>query len=155
MKKIIRFMLLGWVLALVSCATPGFDRAWKQSLSAGAPAVGEVTGAWTGEWTSAANGHTGKLRCLVERKDADTLSFRYWATWAGWMKASFRVEGGLQPRPDGSYRVEGSKKMFPWGTYSHEGVISPDHLKAGFRSARSNLGTFEMHRPSTGANPSE
>jgi hypothetical protein len=147
MKQFGRVLLGSSLLALASCATPGFDRAWKQSVSS-APRRGEVTGAWAGTWTSAANGHTGKLRCLVEQKDEDTLSFRYWASWAGWMQATFRAEGDVQPGPDGRYRVKGTKKMFPWGTYSHEGVISPDHMEASFRSERSNLGRFEMSRPS-------
>jgi len=140
---------LGWsaVLLLASCATPGFDRAWKKSLKAGSAGHREVTGPWEGHWSSSANGHTGKLRCLVEQKDEDTLVFRYWATWGGWMKGSFLVDGDIQRRSDGGYDLEGSKRLGPWGTYSHEGVISPDRLDSSFRSERANLGSFRMERP--------
>ncbi len=146
MKRLVQVLLSSAAMALASCATPGFDRAWKQSMAAPIP-KNDVTGPWTGEWISAANGHSGQLRCLVERKDEDTLSFRYWATWAGWMKASFRMEGDVKRRPDGRYDLEGTKKMFPWGTYAQEGVLAPDRLQSSFRSERSNLGTFQLERP--------
>jgi len=146
MKWLARALVWSSVLVLASCATPGFDRAWKQSLSAGPAGGAEVTGPWIGEWLSGANGHTGKLRCLVEQKDEDTFAFRYWATWGGWMKGSFRVDGDIRPRADGGYAVDGSKRLGPWGTSSHEGVIAPDRLEASFRSKRSNLGTFRMER---------
>jgi hypothetical protein len=133
-------------LALCSCATPGFERAWKRA-AASPPPAGDVTGPWTGEWSSVANGHAGKLRCLVERQDEDTLEFRYWATWAGWMKGSFQVTGDIQPGPDGSLVVEGTKRLFPFGTYSHTGTLRPDGIEAEFRSKKKNLGSFRLERP--------
>jgi len=133
-------------LALCSCATPGFERAWKRAAATPTPA-GDVTGRWTGEWSSVANGHTGKLRCLVERQDEDTLEFRYWASWAGWMKGSFQVTGDVRPRPDGSLAVEGTKRLFPFGTYSHTGTLRPEKIEAEFRSEDKNLGSFRLERP--------
>jgi hypothetical protein len=142
-----QWLICGFAMMLVSCATPGFERAWKKSVAAGPSVKSDVTGAWAGEWSSAANGHTGKLRCLVERKDEDSLSFWYWASWHGWLTGTFRVEGDAQSLDGGTYEIKGSKKLGPWGTYSHEGVIGSSRFDAGFRSERSNLGAFHLVRP--------
>ena len=147
MKRMTYLVVGAMALLLASCATPGFERAWKKSVSASPAKAGDVTGPWTGEWASDANGHTGKLRCLVERKDEDTLSFRYWASWHGWLTGTFRLDGEAQRRADGSYLVRGDKRMIPWGTYSHEAEIDPSRFDATFSSGQQNLGTFRMERP--------
>jgi hypothetical protein len=61
MKRLGYLLVGALALLLASCATPGFERAWKKSVSAGPAKTGDVVGPWTGEWTSDANGHTGKF----------------------------------------------------------------------------------------------
>ena len=138
-------LLVSFLLA--SCS--GFRRDWRDALSAKPPAPGSIEGAWEGTWRSEVNGHTGRLRCLVS--DAKAASgerdFRYWATWKGFLSATFPSVHQVRRTRDG-FSFSGEHRMADWagGLYHYEGAVKDDRFKATYKCALDH-GVFEMRRP--------
>jgi hypothetical protein len=133
--------------ALTSCATSRYERLWKSTLHTPAPAP---SGCWEGQWRSEANGHNGKLRCIV-RPSREGYQFHYQATWAKFLTGEFSIQCPLQPAPANTWKVTGSKDLGPTlgGTFTHEAVLTPAKLDARY-NAKFDHGTMHLHRAKSG-----
>lgn len=133
-------------LLLSSCAGPAFHRAWREA--GNQPAEG-VVGRWEGTWTSEANSHHGKLRCVVSApgKPGEPHQFYYRATWMGVLSGSYRAPH--QVKADGKERwtFSGEHKMPDWagGLYRYEGTIEGDQFQADYR-CRLDHGSYKLTR---------
>ena len=144
----LRHFALALILAsfLSSCAGPGFNKKWEAALAEHPAPHTEITGPWQGSWESDANGHSGKLKAIVDEAGEDTYNFQYWATWGRVMSGTFELESTGETS-GGVTRVTGQKKLGPFGRYNHEAEITPNAFKAKFSSDKKNLGNFELSRP--------
>jgi hypothetical protein len=142
MKRIARLAVIA-TLGLVSCASPSYKRNWETTLRANAT---PPKGCWEGTWVSAANGHTGKLRCIVSDAPAG-YRFHYQATWAKFLSGEFSLVCPAIKTGPATWTVSGSKDLGAamGGTFTHEAQITADRIKAGYRS-KLDHGTMELHR---------
>jgi len=128
------------------CGCSSFNRAWRNDAPTPAP-TGSIEGRWEGHWLSDANGHTGKLRCLLSR-DADgeyTAWFR--ATYMSLFSFSYRVPLQVEAQ-DGVWRFHGSEDLgkLAGGVYHYLGSATPTNFHSIYDSPYDH-GTFEMLRP--------
>ena len=141
---------LCFVGGLSSCSGIRFERDWKQALTHPTPAP---AGCWEGHWKSDANGHTGKLRCLVETSGTDPLDlkFRYLATWQEFLQATFTINCRAVAQGAGRWKVTGTKDLGSMlgGAFSHQGAITPQTIRARYTS-RLDQGVMELERPVAG-----
>lgn len=130
---------------LVSCSS-AFHREWKAALKAGKKPG--VEGAWQGTWVSAANGHHGKLRCVVGpvKNAAGDHDFHYHATWQGIISGAYLAEHRVQAAK-GGWTFSGQHDMPNWagGRYTYGGTIQGDAFNACYQCAK-DKGTFQMQR---------
>lgn len=138
---------------LPSCGSD-FRQAWKRDICPAPPPANGVAGKWEGTWLSSANGHHGKLRCVVsgalEEGKLYTKGdheFFYRATWKSILSGSYKAIHNVQKQKDGSYLFKGEHKMPDWagGLYHYEGTIKGDEFKANYRCSIDN-GTYTMKR---------
>lgn len=143
-----RLLLLAALLScgfLSSCSV-AFNREWKAAVKAD-PKAG-VEGAWAGTWKSEANGHHGKLRCIVgpaknSRGDRD---FHYHATWMGILSGAYRSTHQVTPTPSGA-TFQGQHQMPAWagGLYTYKGTIKGGDFHATYECAKDH-GAYALKR---------
>ncbi len=152
MKSLSKTLLSVFCLCLfVSCGGRNFDSSWQQTNKKyQTGSRNPVTGPWEGTWLSAANGHKGKLRCVISPIEKTTASgsylFRYWATWAGPLQGGFDAEFDVE-KMGSQYHVQGTHDLGTFGSFQHEGVIQGNNFEATYRSSSGDHGTFNLHRP--------
>jgi hypothetical protein len=145
----LRFAFPLLVLTVLSSCSSDFRSAWKK-----APVTEAVEGKWEGTWLSAANGHHGKLRCVVSEPlmpgkffaVKGDHTFRYHATWMKILSGSYMAVHNVQKKGDG-YTFKGDHQMPEWagGKYHYEGTIKGDDFNACYESAM-DRGTYTMKR---------
>ncbi len=149
----IRFALSFLVLSLLSSCSSDFRKAWKCDICPAPPPANGVAGKWEGTWVSAANGHHGKLRCVVSGPlevgkyfAKGDHSFFYHATWKSILSGSYKAIHNVQKKGAG-YVFKGDHQMPDWagGKYHYEGTIKGDDFNACYESAM-DRGTFTMKR---------
>ena len=74
--RILAFSLLWLVVA--GCST--FNHDWKNAAAQSVPGD-NISGRWDGSWQSEANGHSGRLRCLITKQDAGQYQARFHANY--------------------------------------------------------------------------
>ena len=145
------FALFAPLLLLLSGCGMRFERDWKMAIEEHAAGnTTAVTGPWTGSWETETNGHTGDLRCLVERPDDlkdDTYRFRYHATWGKIFQGGYTADYDVKRSGGGGYSVKGSKDLGMFGEFSHDGTIRGEAFNATYESSGGDTGTFLMKRP--------
>lgn len=146
MKTTHVFLSLALAALLSSCAGPRFNKQWEAALAEQSDSPASITGPWEGTWLSEKNGHTGKLRAIVDETGEDTYNFLYWATWGPGIRGTFQIDCEGE-ETNGVTKVRGEKKLGPFGVYGHDAEITPKDFDATFSSEKENLGTFEMSRP--------
>lgn len=149
-SQLLRFSLAVFVLTLLPSCCSDFRAAWKK-----APVTESVEGKWAGTWQSAANGHHGKLRCvidnprhaLVSRDLSSDHEFFYHATWMKILSGGYKTFHHVVQKKDGTYIFKGDHQMPDWagGKYHYEGTIKGDVFNASYKCAK-DRGTFTMER---------
>lgn len=142
-SPLLRLAVLALVVILLPSCGSDFRAAWKK-----APASTGVEGKWAGTWLSEANGHHGKLRCVVGRsQEAQSREFFYHATWKSILSGSYKAMHNVQRQKDGTYTFKGEHKMPDWagGLYHYTGTIKGDDFNASYKSSMDH-GTYTMKR---------
>jgi hypothetical protein len=152
-SHLLRFVLLGFLLAFLPSCGLSFRSAWKKPASNAG-----VSGKWEGTWLSTASGHTGKLRAVIsepgplfpaskQQPKAIPHQFFYHCTWRGILSAAFKTTHHVTSLKNGTYTFKGDHQMPQWvgGTYHYEGTIKGDEFNACYESAM-DRGTFTMKR---------
>ncbi|MBI5772702.1 MAG: hypothetical protein HZA89_03040 [Verrucomicrobia bacterium] len=138
--------MLSLALLFFTAGCSSFHRDWKQR-AAPAPAPDALEGRWEGTWLSGANGHTGKLRCIVTRIEGDKYQFQYWATFWKIFRASYTVY--FDAKKSGvTYQLTGTSDL-GWlggGVYEYQGAVNGTNFSATYKS-KADHGTFKMSRP--------
>jgi hypothetical protein len=155
----LRFILPLLVLIMLPSCGSDFRKAWKRDICPAPPPANGVVGKWEGTWLSAANGHHGKLRCVVGEpkeymmvsyvpsKNSDAYCFHYHATWMKILSGSYKAFHHVVRNKDGSHTFKGDHQMPDWagGKYHYEGTIKGDDFNACYESAM-DRGTYTMKR---------
>jgi hypothetical protein len=157
------------MIALLACAVVvaaggcSFDRRWRQlshealakadAVAAGASprtsAADPLAGRWDGKWVSEQDGHSGRLRAIVDRVDGDTYHIEY----DGWFFGILRFTHGMNVTAtrdaDGkSVHFQGQEDLggMAGGVYRYDGTADGHTFKSTYQSSADH-GRFEMHRP--------
>jgi hypothetical protein len=145
----IALLWLCLALGLTSCGTFQFKRDFKAA--AKAPPQESALGAWSGTWTSSANGHHGKLQCLVTAPvmPNEPYQFRYRATWMKVLSGTFSAQHTVFPQGPSQSTFSGQHQMPSWagGLYSYEGKINGNAFHAKYDSVM-DQGDYRMTRVS-------
>ncbi|MBI2924995.1 MAG: hypothetical protein HYY24_04725 [Verrucomicrobia bacterium] len=136
--------LCGTLLLATGCSS--FHREWRAAARQPAPAH-SLEGRWEGTWHSEANGHTGRLRCLIKEPEDGRYRARFHAKFLRILSFGYaaRLDATEQA---GRYRFQGQAVLPKWagGAYRYEGHATATNFFSTYRCARDH-GTFEMTRP--------
>jgi len=124
------------------CTT--FNHDWKVAQSV--PAT-ELQGRWQGFWLSDANGHTGKLRCVISKREDGDYRARFHANYGKVLNFGYTVTLKVEPL-DGSYKFHGQANLgwLAGGVYSYDGHADQTNFFSTY-SSKYDHGTFQMTRP--------
>jgi len=137
------------VLVTLISACSSFNSDWKRAESLGPP-PDDISGAWDGSWRSDADGHHGRLRCVM-RKESEQLyqaefRARFWKVFFYTYGVPFQVG-----RTNDEFAFHGASDLgrLVGGVYSYEGTATPTNFLANYRSRYDN-GVFVLKRPTPG-----
>ena len=80
-KSVSRVFQIGPGIALIAllCGCSSFNKEWRTA-GEGVPAT-DLAGRWDGSWKSDVNGHHGRLRCIMSKKDDQVYTARFHANY--------------------------------------------------------------------------
>ena len=144
-----------WLTGALLCVTCGcstFNRAWREAGRQPAQ-TNSIEGRWEGRWLSEANGHSGKLRCLMSRQPDGDYAARFRASYMKVLRFGYTVTLNVEFR-DGVWHFHGEEDLgkMAGGVFHYAGRATQTNFPATFRSG-SDHGTFEMDRPTGNASP--
>ena len=141
-----RFGVMFLVIFGVTTGCSTFQRDWRQAAKSPARAD-SITGRWEGRWQSDANGHHGKLRCLISEDAHGNYAARFRASYLKILSFSYSV--ALEVNSNNlTWQFHGAEDLgaAAGGLYHYTGTITPTNFHAIYE-AKSDHGTFEMKRP--------
>ena len=132
-----------WLL-VAGCST--FNHDWKNAATQPVPAD-NISGRWEGGWQSEANGHSGRLRCLITKQDRGQYAARFHANYFKILSFGYTVTLHTQETA-GTVQLKGEADLgrFAGGKYTYEGQATPTNFVSIYR-ADGDHGTFHMKRP--------
>ena len=121
-----------------------FHRSWNAAEHATESRKNPLDGRWEGKWLSEVNGHTGKLRCLIQHQQNDNYQFYFWATYGKGLRVSYKAQFEVIPSTNG-FEITGQKDLgkLGGGVYTWKGHIQDNQFQATYRNSYDH-GTFEM-----------
>ena len=142
MKKLAAVSIL--MLLVTGCSS--FNREWKSALAQPHP-DSDISGAWEGRWLSERNGHTGRLRGVFTKADADRYNAHFHATFWKILHATYEVPLKYKEK-DGEILLSGESDLgkLSGGVYKYEAKATPARFSCTYKS-KYDHGTFEMKRP--------
>lgn len=141
----VRLSLAILLIVLFSgCST--FNRDWQRAAS-NASLTNDIEGRWDGTWKSDANGHRGRLRCLMSKLDARKYEARFHAKYRKVFSFGYTIAMEVQPT-NGVFKFTGDADIgkLAGGKYYYEGSASPTNFFSTY-SSKYDHGTFQMKRP--------
>ena len=133
------------ILALLVCGCSSFNREWRRAGQK--PVVQDsLEGRWEGRWLSDANGHNGKLRCIISHQTNDTYAARFRASYLWVLRFSYIVPLTVESQQDG-WRFQGEADLgaAAGGVYHYDGSATQMNFHSTYRSSADH-GVFEMNR---------
>ena len=139
--------LLLLLIALVLGSGCSFNHEWKMAAATPASDTG-LQGRWQGTWHSDANGHSGKLRCVVTKTDDAMYRARFHAKYMKVLSFGYTVFLKAEPTATNGYAFSGQANLgrLAGGVYHYEGHADTTNFFSTY-SCKYDHGTFQMTRP--------
>jgi len=133
-------------LIFLACGCSSFHRAWREAEKRPVP-ENSIEGRWEGRWVSDANGHNGKLLCLMSRQTDGQYTAWFRATYLKILRFSYAVTLEVEAR-DGAWLFRGEEDLgkMAGGVYHYAGNATSTNFHSTYHS-KYDHGVFEMYRP--------
>ncbi len=137
---------LAGILVLLTCGCSSFNRDWRSAARPPAE-MNSMEGRWEGKWKSDVNGHSGRLLCVVSRKENGSHTARFRATYMRVLRFSYAVSLRSE-HLGGNWHFSGDENLgkLAGGEYHYEGSVTATDFNASYQS-KYDHGLFEMKRP--------
>ena len=120
-----------------------FGERWEQSRTLGSDGI---SGCWDGEWISAATGHRGRLRCVINPIAPALWRMYFRAEYSKIFRACYSTD--VSVRRDGArWTFSGGSDLgvLAGGAYTYSGHATLDELVCSYESSRDH-GEFRLRR---------
>ena len=147
-RPLIIALLLAVVLPHSGGCRSQFQEDWKRSAIAEDGSAGDhLAGRWTGSWKSDKSGHSGGLRCIVRRVNADTYHAKFDATYALFIRFGYDMNMTADVQDEVTYVAgEADLGKKAGGVYEYEGQADGRKFRLNYRTKK-DYGHFTMKRP--------
>lgn len=147
-KSALHFILLFASFLIFATGCSSFNRDWEKADTLSYPT--DIPGRWKGTWSSDETGHSGELRCLIDRINDQSYRARFDSTYKQVLhfKSTVVLNGGMT---NGVFGFEGEAKL-PWwagGVYHYKGGVTKNNFFSTYKN-KYDHGTFQMTRPLPG-----
>ncbi len=124
-----------------------FNHEWKRAAANPVPQAG-LQGRWQGTWHSDANGHAGKLRCVVTKTEDAMYRARFHAKYMKVLSFGYTVFLKAEPTATNGFAFSGQANLgsMAGGVYHYEGHADTTNFFSTY-SCKYDHGTFQMARP--------
>jgi hypothetical protein len=142
-RKMALFVLMS-ALILVGASCSSFNREWRRVGRNPTTSAG-LEGPWEGQWMSEANGHHGRLRCIVT-KEGNIYQARFRARYRKILSFGYTVPLKAEPTVSG-YEFQGEADLgaLAGGIYHYAGHADGTNFFSTY-SCKYDHGTFQMER---------
>jgi hypothetical protein len=143
------------VLVVIAALLPAagcrnqFQEEWKRSATSGGGDGGadHLAGRWKGSWKSDKSGHSGGLRGIVRRVDADTYRAHFNATYALLIRFGYDMDMTADVQEEVTYVAgEADLGKSAGGVYEYEGQADGKIFRLNYRTKK-DYGHFTLKRP--------
>lgn len=133
-------------LLIAGSGCSSFNYEWRRTVKTEVP-NNSPQGPWEGRWKSDANGHSGRLRCLITSKGPTGTEARFRATFARIFTYEYAVPVSLIQETN-RLHLEGAANLgwLAGGRYTYDGFLTSTQFNSTYRS-RHDHGVFELTRP--------
>lgn len=108
--------------------------------------VTDLSGTWTGQWSSHSTGHKGPMTATFCRAGNAQYNVTFTGKFCALIPFRYKAVLVSQQNPDGSVSLHGSKNLGPlFGTFRFKGTVTGNQFHANY-SSKSDTGTFRMTR---------
>lgn len=108
--------------------------------------VTDLSGTWTGQWSSQSTGHKGPMTATFCRASNGQYNVTFTGKFCALIPFRYKAVLVSQQNPDGSVSLYGSKNLGPlFGTFRFQGTVNGNRFHANY-SSKSDTGTFRMTR---------
>lgn len=143
MSRITSFVLLATAVIVTGCSS--FNREWKRAATQPASAAG-LDGRWDGRWLSEADGHYGRLRCIITKSNNDDYRARFHANFLKILSYGYTVSLKAERTNDAfQFRGQANLGWLAGGLYTYEGHADATNFSSTY-SCKRDHGTFQMRR---------
>lgn len=120
-----------------------FTTQWTKAANKKEPGIG---GCWQGEWVSAATGHRGPLRCVLDPVTPRQWRMAFRAEYAKVFRACYATEFNVV-EADGRWTFSGGSNLgaLAGGAYEYRGSATADTLTCSYKSAKDH-GEFRLKK---------
>lgn len=131
------------LLAPLTANCNDFKDRWEKAAPFEAGGAG---GRWEGEWISAATGHRGRLRCVVDPVSPDHWHMSFRGEYAKVFRACYSTEFSVSEE-DGRWTFGGGSNLgaLAGGAYEYRGSATLDAMTCSYKSARDH-GEFRLRK---------
>jgi hypothetical protein len=133
------------VLVFVAAGCSSFNHDWRAA-SATVNSTNDLAGRWQGSWHSDANGHSGKLKCVIA-KQADTYRAHFHANYLKVLSFSYSLDLHTERNAEGGFQFTGSADLgtLGGGQYEYKGHAEGTNFFSTY-SSKYEHGMFQMRR---------
>ena len=120
-----------------------FQHRWDQATALDREGI---SGCWEGEWVSAASGHRGRLRCVINPVAPALWKMHFRAEYAKVFRACYCTDFNVV-QGEGRWTFTGSSDLgaLAGGQYTYNGHATIEQLVCAYKSARDH-GEFRLSR---------
>lgn len=146
MRLLIPVILAGVGLVLLTgCSS--YNRKWRAALEQPIPA-NSIAGPWEGIWISDANGHHGRLRCIMTPRGDGEYDAHFKAKYRKILSFSYSVPLRARSPGENQWQFSGEADLgkLAGGLYTYEGAATPKSFFSTYNS-KYDHGKFDLNRP--------
>jgi hypothetical protein len=120
-----------------------FRQGWEK---ASQRTAGDAGGCWQGEWISAATGHHGPLRCVVDPLTAQQWRMAFRAEYGKVFRACYSTEFTVREE-SGRWTFSGGSNLgvLAGGAYDYQGWATLEELICSYKSSKDH-GEFRLRK---------
>jgi hypothetical protein len=132
------------LLAPLAANCREFHSRWEAARSLGPEGI---SGCWEGEWVSAASGHRGRLRCVIDPVAPALWRMYFRGDYAGFFRACYATDFTVaREGKRWTFHGESDLGILAGGAYRYDGQATLEALVCNYRSSRDH-GEFRLARP--------
>ena len=117
-----------------------------EAAAAVVPSAPDLSGRWTGTWSSQSTGHQGPMTAEFCRVNDSQYAVSFTGKFCAIIPFRYKATLNAKHNPDGSVQLSGSRHLgLLFGTFRFQGIVTDNRFQATYCS-KDDTGNFRLTR---------